>query len=302
MSPGWRNEKHAAQWTATLTTYAYPHFENVPVSEIDTPLVLKAIEPIWTSKTETASRLRGRVEAVLDWSAARGYRSGDNPARWRGHVANLLPKRSNVRKVEHHPALPYVQIPTFMAQLQVIDCTASDCLQFTILTAARTGEAIGASWAEFDSSLTTWTVPAERMKGGRVHRVPLSQPAVDILTRIKATQALLPPVSGDYVFRGLKPGTALSNMAMLALLARMKRDDLTVHGFRSSFRDWAEDNTNYPRSVYEAALAHAIDDKVEAAYRRGDLLVRRKLLMNEWSRYCLTVPRQGKGEVVELRA
>jgi integrase len=276
---GWRNPKHAAQWTATLASYAHPAFGGLPVQSIDTGLVLKALEPIWSTKTETATRVRGRIESVLDWATARGYRRGENPARWRGHLDNLLPKRSKVAAVEHHAALRYAEVGAFMSALRDQPGVGAKALELVILTAARTGEAIGAQWSEIDLDAAVWTVPGERMKAGREHRVPLSKPAVAILRKMQGA-------SKEFVFPGGKRGRALSNMALTAVLKRMGRDDLTVHGFRSSFRDWAAEQTNFPREIAEAALAHTLKDKVEAAYRRGDAIEKRKKLMTAWAEFC----------------
>lgn len=274
---GWRNEKHADQWRNTLATYASPVFGALPVQAVDTGLVMRVIEPIWGEKTETATRVRGRIESVLDWAATRGYRQGENPARWRGHLQNLLPKRSKVQPVEHHAALPFREIGHFVAELRRQGGTSPLALEFTILSAARTGEVIGATWDEIDLAERTWAVPAERMKGGREHRVPLCDRAVEILESFK--------VLGDrYVFPGGKRGRPLSNMAMLELLKRMGRPDLTVHGFRSTFRDWAAETTHFPNEMVEMALAHIIENRVEAAYRRGDLFQKRRELMDAWAR------------------
>lgn len=275
---GWRNEKHIDQWRNTLATYASPVFGALPVQAVDTGLVMRVIEPIWGDKTETATRVRGRIESVLDWAATRGYRQGENPARWRGHLQNLLPKRSKVQRVEHHAALPFVQIGEFVASLRQQNGTSPLALEFTILTAARTGEVIGATWDEIDLAERAWTVPAERMKGGREHRVPLCAHALRVLERFRA-------LDDKYVFPGGKRGRPLSNMAMLELLKRMGRPDLTVHGFRSTFRDWAAETTHFPNEMVEMALAHIIDNKVEAAYRRGDLLQKRRDLMDAWENY-----------------
>lgn len=276
---GWRNEKHADQWHNTLATYASPVFGALPVQAVDTGLVMRVIEPIWGEKTETATRVRGRIESVLDWAATRGYRQGENPARWRGHLQNLLPKRSKVQRVEHHAALPFREIGEFVGQLRAQSGTSPLALEFTILTAARTGEVIGATWDEIDLAERTWAVPADRMKGGREHRVPLSDRAVEILEGFR--------VLGDrYVFPGGKRGRPLSNMAMLELLKRMDRPDLTVHGFRSTFRDWAAETTHFPNEMVEMALAHIIENRVEAAYRRGDLFQKRRELMDTWAVYC----------------
>ena len=276
---GWRNEKHVDQWRNTLATYASPVFGALPVQAVDTGLVIRVIEPIWGEKTETATRVRGRIESVLDWAATRGYRQGENPARWRGHLQNLLPKRSKVQRVEHHAALPFVQISEFIASLRQQNGTSPLALEFTILTAARTGEVIGASWDEIDLAERAWTVPAERMKGGREHRVPLCARAMRILERFRA-------LDDKYVFPGGKRGKPLSNMAMLELLKRMGQADLTVHGFRSTFRDWAAETTHFPNEMVEMALAHIIENRVEAAYRRGDLFAKRRELMSAWSTYC----------------
>ncbi|KQP04535.1 site-specific integrase [Methylobacterium sp. Leaf93] len=277
---GWSNPKHAAQWTATLETYAYPVFGSLPVRGVDTALVMRAVEPIWTSKSETAGRVRGRIEAVLDWASTRGYRMGENPARWKGHLANLLPKQSRVRQVEHHPALPFDEVPAFLRSVANQPGTAARALTFVILTATRTGEVIGARWAEIDRASGVWTVPANRMKARTEHRVPLSAGAQTILAAMAEIRI------DEFVFPGGKRGRPLSNMAMLAVLKRMGRADITVHGFRSSFRDWASETTHVPSDVVEMALAHTIDSKVEAAYRRGDLLPKRRALMDDWAAYC----------------
>lgn len=294
---GWRNDKHAAQWESTLTTYADPIFADRSVAEIDTGLVLAVLEPIWAAKPETASRVRGRIEAVLDWASARGLRVGENPARWKGHLEKLLPAKSRVHKVEHHAALPYGELKAFMAALQKQPGAAAQALAFTILTAARTGEVIGAEWNEIDLEGRVWTVPADRMKGRKEHRVPLTGPLVEILQARQAEYAAVvrrvmeakrQPVPATIhpagpIFWGRQFGKKLSNMAMLAVLKRMKREDLTAHGFRSTFRDWAAETTEHRSEIVEMALAHTIDNKVEAAYRRGDLFAKRKLLMDDWA-------------------
>ena len=289
---GWKSAKHADQWTATLETYAYPALGDLSVAAVDTALVLKVIEPIWTAKPETAKRIRGRIEAVLDWAAAREYRQGDNPARWRGHLDKLLPARSRIAKVKHHAALPFGELPAFMAALRAQEGVSPRALEFAILTAARTGETIGARLSEIDGD--TWTVPAGRMKGGREHRVPMPARALEIVGDV-------PRERGEaFVFPGQRAGASLSNMALLGVLRRMGRGDLTVHGFRSTFRDWAAETTGYPRDVVEMALAHAIGDKVEAAYRRGDLFKKRRRLMDAWARYCASPPAAGD-KVVRLQ-
>ena len=290
--PGWKNPKHAAQWPSTLFAYVYPIFGSLPVQAIDTALVTKAIEPIWTEKPETAGRVRGRIEVILDWAATRGYRDGENPAWWRGHLENLLPKKTRVRQVVHHAALPYDELPAFMAQLREQTPIAARALEFTILTAARTGEVLAATAQEIKDRV--WTVPAVRMKGGKEHRVPLAAPALAIVEQTETADA------SKFLFPGLKRGRPLSDMAMLKLLARSGRGDLTVHGFRSTFRDWAAECTKFPREVVEMALAHAIDSKVEAAYRRGDLFQKRRQLMDAWAAFCGA--ERASGEVVALRA
>jgi integrase len=282
---GWKNPKHIQQWQNTLSQYAYPFFGDLDVSAIDTGLVLRALEPIWTTKNETAGRVRGRVESVLDWANVRGHREGDNPARWKGHLDHLLAKPSKVQKTEHHPALPYGDMNIFINELHQHDCISSKCLEFTILTACRTGEAIGALWSEVDLTEKIWVIPGSRMKAEREHRIPLSTDAMTILTDMATYR------SSDFVFSGSRKG--LSNMAMLTLLKRMNRHDVTVHGFRSSFRDWAAEQTAYPNELLEMALAHTIKNQAEAAYRRGDLLEKRRRLMDDWARFCNTKKAQG---------
>ena len=280
---GWRNAKHRAQWDSTLKAYAYPHMGDLPVADVDTAHVMAALEPIWRTKPETATRLRGRIESVIDYAKARGWRSGENPARWRGHVANMLPARSKVAKVEHHAALPWRDVGTFMVALRGEGGLAARALELNILTAARSGETLGATWAEFDLQEGVWAVPADRMKAGRAHKVPLSEAA---LTVLRGLLPLRDAKQGDWVFPGARTSRPLSNMAMEMLLRRMKRDDLTVHGFRSTFRDWAAESTAFSREVAEAALAHTLSDKVEAAYRRGDLFEKRRKLMDDWATFC----------------
>jgi integrase len=288
---GWRNVKHATQWANTIGTYCSPVFGRFPVQAIDVGLVMKVLEPIWTTKPETAARVRGRIERILDWAKVRGYRDGENPARWRGHLDHLLPARGKVRRVKHHAALPYAEMPGFMAALKTRDATAARALEFAIFTAARTGEVIGAKWNEIDLGGRVWIIPAERMKAGQEHRVPLSDHALEILKHMKKVQ------QNDHVFPGDRRAT-LSNMALLMLLRRMERDDITAHGFRSSFRDWVEEQTDTPRTVAEMALAHTIGNAVEAAYRRGDLFEKRRHLMSKWASYC-TRP---KATVTALRS
>lgn len=294
---GWKNEKHVQQWQNTLATYAFPKIGQLPVAAIDTGLVLNVLQQetgedkaqLWHAKTETASRLRGRLESILDWAAFRGYREGENPARWKGHLEHELPARSKVKKIEHHAALPYAELGAFMVELRKREGLSARALEFAILCASRSGEVRGATWAEIDLPGRIWTVPAERMKAGKEHRVPLSDEAVKLL------EALPRIVGNDYVFPAPRGGQ-LSDMALTAVLRRMERGGLTQHGFRSTFRDWAGETTAYPREVCEHALAHKLADGVEAAYQRGDLLAKRARLMADWARYCGTV--QGNAENV----
>jgi integrase len=291
---GWRNPKHRAQWESTLDSYVYPVLGELAVQVIDVGLVMRAIEPIWSQKPETASRVRGRVEAILDWAAARGYRDGENPARWRGHLDKLLPKKTKVRRPAHHAALPYVEIGSFMTELRQRDAIAARGLEFAILTAARTGEVIGVRWPEINCAERVWIIPGERMKAGRDHRVPLSKPALAIVDAMAGIR------HGDFVFAGGQAGQSLSNMAFLMLLRRMKRSELTAHGFRSTFRDWAAERTNFPAEVAEMALAHTVDDKVEAAYRRGDLFEKRRQIMEAWAEFC-AAPLTNDHTIVPIR-
>jgi integrase len=291
---GWRNPKHAAQWKSTLTTYASPVFGSFPVQAVDVSLVMKALEPIWSAIPETAGRVRGRIEAILDWARSRGLRTGENPAHWKGHLDNLLPSRSKVRKVRHHPALPYEELPEFVSVSRAQESVSARALEFTILTAARTNEIIGALRSDIDDGAAVWTVPADNMKAEREHRMPLTRRALEILRGL--------PKDGAYLFPGERADGHLSNMAMLKAIERInekrvakgepcfvdpKQDNakVTVHGFRSTFRDWAAERTNFPGEVAEAALAHVVGDKVEAAYRRGDLFDKRRRLMNAWSEF-----------------
>lgn len=274
----WRNDKHRHQWKSTMATYVYPVIGDLPVAEVSTNHVLQILEPIWRSKAETASRVRGRIETILDAAKARGYREGENPARWRGHIAQILPARARLTR-GHHKAMPYENIPTFFAALHQREAIAALALEFTILTAARTGEVIGAKWDEIDLAKAVWTIPANRMKAGKEHRIPLPLRAVEILksTHELRKEGLFPTVKGG----------ALSGMAMAMLLRRIGVD-VTVHGFRSSFRDWCAECTGYAHEVAEMALAHTIDNKVERAYRRGDLFEKRRRLMDDWAAYCVT--------------
>jgi integrase len=298
-APSWRNPKHAAQWGATIETYANPVFGDLPVGDVATTHVLAAIEPIWLSKPETASRLRGRIERILDLAKTRGWRAGENPAAWKGHLALTLPARSKVRKVEHHAALPWREIADFMLALKDQQGVGARALQFAILTAARSGEVRGARWSEIDMSAATWIVPAGRMKGGREHRVPLPKTALDVLREMAA--ARLSKDSEALVFPGRDAGRPLSDMSLTAVLRRMRRGDLTAHGFRSSFRDWAAETTANPTELVEMALAHAVGNKVEAAYRRGDLFEKRRRLMVEWASFCATQRASESSNIVALR-
>jgi len=279
MRPSWRSSKHAAQWEMTLRDYATP-LRSAPVDKITTDEVLSVLKPLWKSKPETASRLRGRIERVLDAAKAQGLRSGENPARWRGHLDQLLPKRHRLTR-GHHAAMPYLDIPEFMGELRKRGGTAARALEFTILTAARSGEVLGAQWEEIDLDGAVWTVPETRMKAGREQRVPLSPRALKIATDLYATR------NGVFVFSGDKPGGPLSVMALAMTLRRMKIKGATVHGFRSAFRDWAAERTNVPNEVCEAALAHTIENKTEAAYRRTDLFEKRRKLMQTWAQFCM---------------
>lgn len=282
---GWRNPKHTQQWHNTIETYANPTIGNLPVRDIEVAQILAVLEPIWKTKTETASRLRGRLESVLDWATARGFRTGPNPARWKGLLDNLLPAPGKIAKKDHHRALPYAELSKFMAALTKQDGMGARALEFTILTACRSGEVRGAKWDEFELETGVWTVPATRMKAGKEHRVPLSDAALSIVNVQKANAFC------EYVFPSSQrarnsetEGAPLSDMTLSAVLRRMKVDAVP-HGFRSTFRDWCAEQTDYPRDVAEMALAHAIGNKVEAAYRRGDLFGKRKQMMQDWATY-----------------
>ncbi|MFO1118132.1 MAG: integrase arm-type DNA-binding domain-containing protein [Beijerinckiaceae bacterium] len=290
LSPGFRNEKHRAQWKMTLEVYAKP-LRSKPVDAIDTADVLSVLKPLWTVKAETASRLRGRIEKVLNAAKAKGYRTGENPALWRGHLENLLPKQPKLVR-GHHAAMAYADVPAFVGRLREREATAAMALEFTILTGARSGETLGARWEEFDLDAKVWTVPANRMKAGRIHRVPLSERAAAIVKKLSEAR------TSDLVFAGFKKDRPLSVMAMDMVLRRMKVMDATVHGFRSAFRDWAGNETAYPRDLAETALSHVIGDKAEQAYRRSDALERRRELMQAWANYCEPT---AAGNVVRLK-
>jgi integrase len=276
---GWRNEEHRRQWITTLEQYVYPIIGDLPVEEIATPHIVKALEPIWKTIPETANRVRGRIEKVLGWATVRGFRSGDNPARWRGHLAELFPAVGKIAKPKHHAALPFTDVPALMAELAEADHVGARALEFTILTAARAGEVLGATWDEIDMAAKTWTIPAARMKAKKEHRVPLSGRAMAILNSINAISN-----NKNNTDNRVFP-IADNKRGMLALL-QDRRPGVTVHGFRSSFRDWASERTSYPGVVAEQALAHAIGSKVERAYHRTDLFEKRRRLMADWATWC----------------
>jgi integrase len=278
LSTGFRNPKHQAQWKSTLGTYAVSIWSR-SVDTVATADILAILKPIWTTKAETASRVRGRIERILDAAKARGYRDGENPARWKGHLDHLLPKPSKLVRGHHH-AMAYAKVPAFVARLKSQPSPAAMALELCILTAARSGEILGMRWSEIDLNGKVWTVPSNRIKAGREHRVPLSPRAVKVLKEARKLG------SGEFVFPGQKPDKPLSNMAMTMVLRRMKVQNVTVHGFRSSFRDWAGNETEYPREIAEAALAHVVGDQTEQAYRRSDALDRRRKLMEDWAKYC----------------
>ncbi|MEM7776349.1 MAG: integrase arm-type DNA-binding domain-containing protein [Pseudomonadota bacterium] len=276
--PGWRNPKHAKQWPSTLNKHVYPMIGELSVDAITTEHVLSVLRPIWTKNTETASRVRQRIEAVIDYAASKGMRDGPNPARWRGHLQNILPKPSSVRAVRHHPAMDWRDLPEFMVELADRDGVSARALSFLILTAARSGEVRGMRWGEIDRKAKVWTVPADRMKAGKEHRVPLSDEAIAVLGAADERDQLVFPTPSD-------ANRALSDMALTSVLRKMGQTEITVHGFRSTFRDWAGETTSFPREVIEAALAHRLKDKAEAAYARGDLFNKRCELMEAWSRF-----------------
>ncbi|MBF0283718.1 MAG: integrase arm-type DNA-binding domain-containing protein [Magnetococcales bacterium] len=278
-SKDWSNIKHKAQWESTLRTYAFPLIGGLPVEAVDKELLVRCLEPIWKDKNETANRVRGRIEAILNYATIRGYRQGENPARWKGHLEILLGKRSNVSKGEHHAAMPYKEIAAFFLELKNQSGIAARCLEFLILTATRTSEVLGTKWEEIDLTEKRWTIPASRMKAGKEHRIPLSNSALSLLETMADLRM------GEYAFPGQNSHKPMSQMAMMMLLRRMRHGDFTVHGFRSTFRDWGADCTSYPNIVLEMALSHAVSDKVEAAYRRGDMFEKRTALMNDWAVY-----------------
>jgi integrase len=289
----WKDPKHLQQWQNSIAQHAEPVIGDLSVQAIDTTAVHKVLAPIWTSIPETAGRLRGRIEAILDRAKVLGYRTGENPARWRGHLDKLLPKPSKVRKVEHHAAMPFAEIPKFMAALHMHETVVARALEFLILTAARSSEVLGAKWNELDLQGAVWTVPGERMKASKAHRVPLAPAALRIVNAMAASKG------GEFVFPGNNSGDSLSEKVLWKMLRRMKIENVTPHGFRSTFRDWAAERTSYQNHVVEMALAHTIGDKVEAAYRRGDLFEKRRKLMHAWAQFC-NAP-ASTGDVIPLR-
>ncbi len=281
----WRNSTHASQWPSTLETYVYPHFGDVPCAAVNTAHVLAALQPIWRTKTETATRVRSRIEMILDAEKVMGHRTGENPARWGGHLKQILPAAGKIAPVEHHAALPYVQMPAFFQCVQQAKGVGARALEFTALTVGRTGMTLGATWSEVDLEEGIWTVPAERMKGKREFRMPLSKPALTLIRNMADLRVSEDP--NLFIFPGATSSGMLSNNTMLKVLERLGRPEVTTHGFRSTFKDWASECTSFPPEVSEIALAHAVDDKVEAAYRRGDLFRKRRDLSEAWANYCL---------------
>lgn len=300
--PSWRNAKHAQQWRNSLEAHAYPHIGDMLVRDIELPHILSVLEPIWRKKTETATRVRSRIEKVLDWSTTKGYRQGLNPARWKGHLDNLLPAPTKIAKEAHHPALPVSEAGAFMANLRKQSGIGARALEFGILTAARSGEIRGATWGEIDLDAAVWTIPAARMKMEREHRVPLSMAAVELLRalrKVHGTDDELPaPRADDLVFPAPRGGV-LSDGTLNAVIRRMGLQ-VVQHGFRSTFRDWAAECTNYPNHIAEMALAHSIGDKVEAAYRRGDLFEKRRRMMADWAKYLSKVDKPA--QVIDLQS
>lgn len=291
--PGWKNAKHADQWTNTIATYAQPTIGHLSIQDINTALIMRVLEPIWYKKAETASRLRNRIELIISWATVHGYRTGENPARWRGHLDKLLPKRSSVQQVKHFTALPVNEVGSFMEKLRALKGITPLGLEFQILTACRTGEVMGAQWHEIDFNEALWTIPALRMKAKREHRVPLSNRALEILHLLKNS------TESDFIFPG-RYNKQLSNNAFLSLIKKQIKINITAHGFRSTFSDWASEKTGHSREVIEMSLAHTIRDATEAAYRRGDLLLKRRSLMNDWGKFCaISSPETTK--IVEMR-
>jgi integrase len=280
----WRNPKHRQQWRNTLRDYVLPAIGDMPAASVGTGEVMQIVEPLWKVKPETASRVRGRIESILDYAKVRDWRAGENPARWRGHLDHLLPARSKVRRVEHHAALPWREIGAFVAALHGQTGVSARTLEFAVLTAGRSGEVRGATWAEMDLREGTWTIPYGRTKAGRGHRVPLTKAALAILEKMAELRTDGRP--GALVFPGGRSGRPLSDVALAKAIRAAGWTDATTHGFRSSFRDWCAEATNYPRELAEKALAHTLSDKVEAAYQRGDMFDKRRRLMSEWAEFC----------------
>lgn len=288
---GWKNPKHEMYWRNTLETYSFPTIGNMSVNEIQTQQVLKVLEPIWMSKTETATRVRQRIENILDWAKVRGYRGGENPALWRGHLDKLLPKRVKIQKVRHFPAMPYLELPEYFQKLRNTETLAAKALAFIILNASRVGEVKAAKYSEVSLQDAVWTIPEERMKAHREHRVPLCAESIQIVKELQNYRV------DDYLFPSIKKGKNISDAAILKLL-KQDYPNLTVHGFRSTFRDWCAEMTNYPRELAESALAHVLKDQTEAAYQRGDLLLKRRKLMESWASYC--IEKKNEGNVLTL--
>ena len=288
----WRSARHRAQWRNTLRDHVSPIIGSLPVRSIDTALVLKVLEPIWQTKTETAARVRARIEVVLDWARVRGYRSGENPARWRGHLDHLLPAKSKIKRVEHHSALPYAEIGAFFQELRGQNGPGAAAVEFLILAAARVGEVLDATWDEIDGAV--WKIPGHKMKGGKEHRVPLSDAALNVLSAAEAFR------QGDLIFPGIKDGRPLSQVHLLQITQRIAQRRVTLHGFRSTFRDWAAERTSYPSEVAEMALAHTVGSAVERAYQRTDLFDKRRRLMEDWGAYCAQPDTSGS-KVVPIR-
>lgn len=283
---GWKNVKHANQWTTTLKTYAFPHIGHISVADITTKMIVDLLRPIWVDKAETANRLRGRIQTVLDWAKVQGFHSGDNSAIWQGHLDKILPARSKVSKVVHHSAMPYNDVPAFLKALQLRDGLSIRALEFAILHANRSGEVRLATWKEIDFEKKLWIIPEERMKAGREHRIPLTDQAIAILQTLPAFTLNEQDRKDLFIFPSTKKDKPLSDMAFTSILRRMNKGQFTQHGFRSTFRDWAAEVVQYPREVIDHALAHKLADKVEAAYQRGDLLEKRRLLMADWANFC----------------
>lgn len=295
----WRNATHRAQWDSSLTAYVYPVIGHLPIAEVTTAQVTAILEPIWQKIPQTASRVRGRLESILDFAKARGWRTGENPARWKGHLDHILPRVSKLAPVAHLAALPWQRMGTVMSRLVSEPGIAALALRFTVLTAARTSEARLATWSEIDIGNAVWTLPAVRMKGGRPHRVPLSSAALDVLAQVASARMTMD--SSEFVFPGVKRGQPLSDRTMLSAMGRLGFGDVTVHGFRSTFRDWCAEHAGVAREIAEAALAHVVGDKVEAAYARTDYFDRRRKLMEAWGQFCTSPEAEMQDNVLPLR-